>query len=76
MLVDCRVYNLNATSSTAGEYTASTALTKPDSNPLNDKDDAPISVLAPAPVVDVAVNITVTPGSALVGSQFSYTVNM
>lgn len=76
VLFVCRVYSFNATSSIAGDYTAVASLTKPDSNPLNDRDDAPVSVLAPAPVVDVAVNITATPGSALVGSIFTYTINM
>lgn len=59
--------------STPGDYVASVALVQPDTNPDNDKDDAPINLFAP---LDVAVNIAATPGSVLVGSNFTYTVNM
>lgn len=66
-------------SNTPGDYVANVTLVKPDDNPSNDKDDAPISLVTPLPdpaILDVAVNITATPGSALVGSDFIYTVNM
>lgn len=69
----CREYTFNATGSTIGDYTAYVSLTKPDSNPANDADDAPINVVGTR---DVAVNITATPFSQVVGSTFAYTVNM
>jgi hypothetical protein len=50
-------------------------LTKPDDNPTNNQDGAPLTVL-PAPIRDVAVNITVPPESVLVGVPFNYTINM
>jgi hypothetical protein len=56
-----------------GDYVADVSLVQPDINPANDKDDAPITLVAP---LDVAVSISATPGSALVGSNFTYTVNM
>ena len=67
------VYSFPGSSSSPGDYTATVALTQPDSNPANDADDAPITLFA---VKDVAVNITAAPGSALVGSSFNFTVNM
>jgi hypothetical protein len=56
-----------------GDYVANISLVQQDINPTNDRDDAPINLFAP---LDVAVSITATPGSALVGSNFTYTVNM
>jgi hypothetical protein len=58
-----------------GNFTATVNLTKPDSNPANDQDDAVITLL-PAAFLDVAVNITAPPESVLVGVPFNYTVNM
>lgn len=72
-LVLCRVYTFNATSNTPGDYTAVTSLTKPDSNPANDRDDAPINLFA---LFDVAATITLPDQSLVVGSTFVYTVNM
>ena len=67
-------YNLTATGgNTPGTYTAVAAITKPDSNPANDRDDAPVTLFA---IRDVAVNITASPDNNLVGSGFTYTVNM
>jgi hypothetical protein len=50
-------------------------LTKPDSNPANDQDDAVITLL-PATFLDVAVNITATPDVGPSGSNITYTINM
>jgi hypothetical protein len=61
---------------TAGTYLANVTLVKPDDNPANDKDDAPIELVAPAPIIDVAVNITALPSSGEVGKLFNYTVEM
>lgn len=60
---------------TAGNFTATVSLTKPDSNPANDKDDAPVTLL-PVTFVDVAVNITATPVVGPGGSNITYTVNL
>lgn len=68
-----RVYTFDATSSTPGGHTAVATLTKPDSNSANNQDSAPITVLA---VRDVAVNITASPNTGLVGSSLTYKVNM
>lgn len=67
------MYTFNAVGNTPGDYTADVSLTNPDMNPDNDKDDVPINLF---PLRDVAVNITASPGSALVGSDFTYTVNL
>jgi hypothetical protein len=68
------VYTFNATGgSTPGDYTALVQLTKPDNNLANNQDDAVINLFA---FRDVAVNITAAPVSGLVGSTFTYTVNM
>jgi hypothetical protein len=70
------VYSFPAVAGTEpGNYTATVALTKPDDNPANDKDDAVITVLRPT-FVDAAVNITATPDSGPGGSNISYTINM
>lgn len=61
---------------TPGDYVANVTLVQPDDNPANDKDDAPIQLVAPAPIIDVAVNITALPSSGDVGSPFNYTVEM
>ena len=71
---DSWTYTFPATGgATPGDYVANVTLNQPDMNPANDRDDAPINLFA---VKDVAVNITATPGSALVGSSFDFTVNM
>jgi hypothetical protein len=70
------VYSFPATTGpTPGNFTATVNLTKPDDNPTNNQDGAPLTVL-PAPIRDVAVNITVPPESVLVGVPFNYTINM
>jgi hypothetical protein len=58
-----------------GNFTATVNLTKPDSNPANDQDDAVITLL-PATFLDVAVNITATPDVGPSGSNITYTINM
>jgi hypothetical protein len=50
-------------------------LTKPDDNPTNNQDGAPLTVL-PAPIRDVAVNITATPDVGPLGSNITYSVIM
>jgi hypothetical protein len=68
------VYSLNATGGNMpGTYTADVSLTKPDSNPANDKDDAPVTLIN---IRDVAVNITASAESVLVGTIFNYTIDM
>jgi hypothetical protein len=70
------VYTLPATTGNAtGTVIANVTLTKPDDNPANNKDDAPVTVLPPASR-DVAVNITATPDVGPGGSNITYTVNM
>jgi hypothetical protein len=74
------VYSFPGSSSSPGDFTATVALSQPDSNPANDADDAPISVSAnPIPVldpVDVTVNISVTPDSGVIGTNLTYTVTL
>jgi hypothetical protein len=41
----CRVYEVQAVSTTPGEKDATVELTRPDSNPDNDKDDAVVSFI-------------------------------
>lgn len=68
------MYTFNATGgNTPGDYTAYVQLAKADNNAANDVDDA---VLTLTPIRDLAVNITATPVSGVVGSGVTYTVNM
>lgn len=71
----CRVYGLGVLGSNAGNYTAEAYLNKPDSNAINNQDNAVITVLPPIPV-DVAVNITATPDAGPLGSNFTFSINM
>ena len=68
-----RTYGFNVTGGTIGDFTATAQLTKPDDVAANNFDTAPLRVFGP---VDVAINITATPFSQVVGSTFTYTVNM
>jgi hypothetical protein len=68
------VYSLNTTGGSApGTFTAEVSLTKPDSNPANNQDDAPVTFIN---IRDVAVNITASAESVLVGTAFYYTIDM
>jgi hypothetical protein len=58
-----------------GNFTANVTLTKPDDNPANNQDEAPMTVLPPT-LIDVAVNITASPVVGPGGSNVTYTVNM
>jgi hypothetical protein len=70
------VYSFPATTGpTPGNFTATVNLTKPDDNPTNNQDGAPLTVL-PAPIRDVAVNITATPDVGPLGSNITYSVIM
>jgi hypothetical protein len=68
-----RAYTFTAAGSTLGDHIVYVQLTKADSNPLNNADDAVINVFN---IVDLAINITATPTTGAVGSNFTYTVNM